>query len=327
MVAMTIKEAIRKALVEEMERDPFVFLIGEDIGVYGGAFGVTAGFLERFGKERVIDTPICEATLAGIATGTALMGLRPVLEVMFMDFSTLIVDQVLNHMTKFKYMFGGSDDIRLPLVIRTPYGGGRAYGASHSQSLEAIFMHIPGLKIVAPSNPYSACSLLKASIRDDNPVMFLENKLLYSETGEVPEKVEPGDIGRSLVIRSGDDITFISYGRMLLFCIEAARQMEKKGITVEVIDLCTLAPLDRKTLAKSVEKTGRIIVVEEGTLTAGVGAEICSSLMETSFFYLEAPPCRVAGMDLPIPYSPELEVAVLPDVRKIIETAMKILEY
>lgn len=326
MNEMTIKDAINLALNEEMERDERVFLMGEDIGQYGGAFGVTTGLLQKFGENRVVETPICESSLMGIATGCALTGMRPVLEIMFMDFTTLIIDQLLNHAAKLKYMFGGCDDVRVPVVVRTPFGGGRAYGASHSQSLEALFLHIPGLKIFVPSTPIDAYHLMKEAIKDDNPVLFLENKLLYNKRGIIGETpaLPPGKAG---IIREGEDITLISYGRMLDLCLETADLLEGEGYSPEVIDLRTLNPLDVDTIKASVEKTGRAVVVEEGTLTGGVGAEICSIIMENAFFSLEAPPKRVAALDLPIPYSPELEATVLPGIDRIKEAAMETLGY
>lgn len=320
---MSMKDAINLALTEEMERDGNVFIMGEDIGVYGGAFGVTAGLLDKFGEGRIVETPISEGSLMGIATGSALMGMKPVLEIMFMDFTTLIIDQVLNHAVKFRYMFGGRDDIRVPLVIRTPYGGGRAYGASHSQSLEGLFLHIPGLKILVPSTPADARGLLKSAIRDNNPVLFLESKLLYKKTGQVPEGDNLIPMGKAKIVIEGEDITLISYGRTLDMCIEAADYLENEGYNPEVIDLRSLNPLDKETITQSLEKTGRAVVVEEGTLTGGVGAEICSVIMENAFFSLQSPPERVAAMDVPVPYSPVLEAKVLPCVGDIVEASLR----
>lgn len=324
---MSMKDAINLALTEEMERDGNVFIMGEDIGVYGGAFGVTAGLLDKFGEGRIVETPISEGSLMGIATGSALMGMKPVLEIMFMDFTTLIIDQVLNHAVKFRYMFGGRDDIRVPLVIRTPYGGGRAYGASHSQSLEGLFLHIPGLKILVPSTPADARGLLKSAIRDNNPVLFLESKLLYKKTGQVPEGDNLIPMGKAKIVIEGEDITLISYGRTLDMCIEAADYLENEGYNPEVIDLRSLNPLDKETITQSLEKTGRAVVVEEGTLTGGVGAEICSVIMENAFFSLQSPPERVAAMDVPVPYSPVLEAKVLPCVGDIVEASLRSLSY
>ena len=326
MKEMTIREAINLALTEEMEKDHRVFLMGEDIGQYGGAFGVTSGLLQKFGENRVVETPISESSLMGIATGCALTGMRPVLEIMFMDFTTLIIDQLLNHATKLKYMFGGCDDIKVPVVVRTPFGGGRAYGASHSQSLEALFLHIPGLKIFVPSTPQDAYSLLKDAIEDENPVLFLENKLLYSKSGVI-NNTPALPPGKARIVREGEDITFISYGRMLDLCRETANLLEEEGYSPEVIDLRTLNPLDVDSIKSSVGKTGRAVVVEEGTLTGGVGAEICSIIMENAFFSLEAPPKRVAALDLPIPYSPELEATVLPGIERIKKAALETLGY
>lgn len=327
MPVMSMKDAVNNALADEMERDPSVFLMGEDIGRYGGAFGVTRGLLDRFGPERVMDTPISEASLMGVATGAALMGMRPVLEIMFMDFTTLIIDQILNHAVKLKYMFGSCEDIQAPVVIRTPFGGGRAYGASHSQSLEALFMHVPGLKIVVPSNPCDAAGLLKSAIRDNGPVLFMENKLLYKENAPVDAAAGLTPIGRAALYRKGSDLTLMSYGRMVHVCVEAADILEEEGYSVEVMDLRTLAPLDRAAIAASVNKTGRAVIVEEGTLTAGVGAEVASVIMETAFFSLDSPPVRVAAKDMPIPYSPALEKAVLPGVDDIVSGALRALAY
>ncbi len=319
---MTFREAIREALRDAMKEDSSVLILGEDIGVYGGAFGVTKGLLEEFGEDRVIDTPISEASMMGVVTGLSLMGFKPVFEIMFMDFTTLIMDQVLNHATKFKYMFGGRDYIKTPFVIRTPYGGGRAYGASHSQSLEAFFMHIPGIKVAAPYTPSDAYHLLKGSIFDEYPVLFLENKLLYNKEGDVGK---PLPFGKARLLKEGRDITFISYGRMLDLCIKASSILAGEGYSCEIIDLRTLIPWDVEMVCESVKKTSKAIVVEEGTLTGGVGSEIASCIMDECFYYLEAPVKRVASLDVPIPYSPPLENEVLPKVSDIVMASLEVL--
>ncbi len=323
---ITFAGAINYALSEEMKRDSQVFLLGEDVGAYGGAFGVSQGLLDKFSSKRIMDTPISEASLMGIATGAALLGQRPILEIMFMDFTTLIIDQILNHCVKLKYMFGGDDRIRIPLVIRTPFGGGRAYGASHSQSLEALFMHMPGLKILCPSTVEDAAGLLISAIRDDNPVLFLENKLLYQMEGELEPRLDPTPMGSARIARQGRDVTVAAYGRMVYLALDAARQLEQDGISVEVLDLRSLAPLDIDSLCGSVEKTGRIVTLEEGTLTGGSGAEICARIMEGAFYSLDAPPVRIAARDLPIPYSPVLEAEVLPGIQQVIEGIRKTLQ-
>lgn len=302
--------ALREALVEEMERDERVVLLGEDIGVWGGAFKVTEGLLERFGPRRVIDTPIAENTLVGLATGMALLGLRPVVEVMFMDFIALAMDQILNHATKIFYMYGGQASV--PWVLRTPAGGGRGYGPTHSQSLEAWFLRVPGLKIATPATPYDAKGLLKTAIRDPNPVLFVEHKLLYPTQGPVPEGEYLIPFGRARIAREGEDVTVVAYSRMVLEAEAAAEMLAQEGISVEVVDLRTLCPLDTDTVAASAAKTGRVVLVEEGVRTGGVSAEVGFRLFEQVFDYLDAPLLRVCGEDVPIPCCPTLENAVLP---------------
>ena len=316
MAEMTAAEAIRTALVEELERDPAVVLLGEDIARYGGAFRVTRDLVDRFGPQRVINTPISENSFVGLAVGAALTGLRPVVEIMFMDFVTLAMDQLVNHAAKLHYIYGGQ--VSVPLVVRCPAGAGRGYGASHSQSLEAWFVHTPGLKVVAPSNPRDARRLLKTAIRDDNPVIFLENKLLYGVRGEVPDHDEPLPLGRAAVARAGEDVTLVAYARMTGLALEAAAALDEAGISCEVVDLRSLWPLDVATLLASVAKTSRAVIVEEDTRRGGVGAELAALLAEQAYEHLDSPIRRVACDDVPIPCSPTLEQAVLPSVAKIV---------
>ena len=289
---------------------------GKDITIYGGAFQVTGDLWERFGSHRVIGTPISENGIVGVGVGAAITGMRPVIEIMFMDFITLAMDQIANSACKLHYTYGGQ--LSVPLVIRTPAGAGRAYGANHSQSFESLFMNVPGLKIVAPSTPVDAKGLLKASIRDNNPVLFVENKLLYDTIGEVPEDEVVLPIGKASIAKEGKDVTLISYSRMLLFSLEASAILEDKGIDVEVIDLKSLKPLDMETIATSLAKTGRVVVVEEGYKTGGIGAEICARIGEECLPYLDGRIVRVGAADVPIPCSPFLESQVLPNIESIV---------
>ena len=313
---MTYAEAIRAALVDEMDRDERVVLLGEDIAHYGGAFRVTRDLADRFGPERVINTPISENSFVGVAVGAALTGMRPVVEIMFMDFITLAMDQIVNHAAKLHYIYGGQ--ARVPLVVRTPGGAGRGYGASHSQSLEAWFVHTPGLKVVAPATPADAHGLLKAAIRDDNPVLFLESKLLYGVKGDVPEGGDPVPLGRARIAREGDDVSLITYSRMTAMALEAADVLEGHGMGCEVVDLRTLAPLDVEAIVASVAKTSRAVIVEEDTRRGGVGAEVAALIADRAFRHLDSPVRRVACEDVPIPCSPTLEQAVLPSVEKVV---------
>jgi len=320
--------ALREAMAEEMDRDPNVFVLGEDIAGYGGAFKVTQGLVEKFGPERVRNTPISENSIVGVGVGAAITGMRPIVDIMFQDFITLAMDQIVNHAAKFHYMYGGQCTV--PMVIRTPAGGGRNYGPTHSQSLEAWFMHVPGLKVVAPSTAYDAKGLLKSAVRDPNPVLFIESKLLYGLKGEVPEFGEPGGdytvpIGEAKVVREGEHLTLVAYSRMTVECLKAAQALAGAGIECEVVDLRTLAPLDMDTVAASVEKTGRAIVVTEDCRTAGVSAEVMARIVEECFDVLQAPVRRVAGADTPIPCADILERAALPDAQNIIDAAAQLL--
>jgi pyruvate/2-oxoglutarate/acetoin dehydrogenase E1 component/TPP-dependent pyruvate/acetoin dehydrogenase alpha subunit len=315
-------QALNEALREEMLRDERVFLMGEDIAIYGGAYQVTRGLYDEFGAERVRDTPISEAAIAGAAAGAAMTGTRPVAEIMYIDFSTIATDQIINIAAKNRYMFGGKSIV--PVVYRTQGGAGRGIAEHHSQSLEAWYQHIPGIFVVMPSTPFDAKGLLKTCIRDDNPVMFIEQKLLYGTEGEVPEGEYTVPLGVADVKREGTNVTIVAYSRMVLLALEAAEDLAKEGISVEVIDPRTLKPLDVETIIGSVKKTGRAVVVHEGYRTCGVGAEIASQIMEEAFDYLDAPVLRVAGEDVPIPMSPVLEEAAVPSKTKIVEAIKKL---
>lgn len=316
MKEITYKDAVREAMVEEMRRDEDIIFLGEDIGVYGGAFGVSVGMVEEFGEERVRDTPISEAAIAGCAVGAAATGLRPIMEIMFSDFITIAMDAIVNQAAKMRYMFGGKAQV--PMVVRTPGGSGTGAAAQHSQSLEAWMCHVPGLKVVAPSTPADAKGLLKAAIRDNNPVIFYENKLLYKTKGLVPEEDYIIELGKADIKREGSDVTVITYGRMLERCQEAAEVLAKENIDVEIIDLRTLYPMDKETIIKSVCKTGRVLIVHEAAKTGGLGGEIAATIAESEAFdYLDAPIKRLAGKDVPIPYNPELEKAVVPRTDEI----------
>jgi len=316
-------QALNEALREEMRRDERVFVMGEDIAEHGGAFGVTRDLWKEFGKERIRNTPISEAAIVGAGIGAALCGLRPVVEVMFIDFATLAMDQIVNQAAKLRYMSGGM--LKVPLVIRTQGGGGRGNAAQHSQSLEAWFVHIPGLKVVMPSTPYDAKGLLKAAIRDDNPVLFIEHKLLYATTGPVPEEEYLLPIGVADVKKQGGDVTVVATSRMVLLALEAAKRLEEEGISVEVVDPRTLKPLDISTIAESVKKTGRVVVVVEGHKTCGFASELAVRIMEEAFDYLDAPIQVVAGKDVPLPYAENLERAVIPQVEDIISAVKSVL--
>ncbi len=308
---MTYAEAVRDALRAEMRRDDRVVLLGEDIGVYGGAFAVTSGLFEEFGPDRVRDTPISEAAITGCAIGAALTGLRPIIEIQFMDFITLCMEQLVLQAAKIRYMFGGT--ARVPMVVRTPGGSGTGGAAQHSQSLEAWFAHVPGLKVVAPSTPADARGLLLASIRDDNPVIFVEHKLLYRTRGDVAEESSEIPLGSADVKRSGTDVTVIATSAMVPRALAAAEHVAQEGISIEVIDPRTLRPLDTETLVASALKTGRVIIVYEGVKTLGIGAEIAARLAESdAFFHLDAPIVRLGGQECPLPYNRTLERAAVP---------------
>jgi acetoin:2,6-dichlorophenolindophenol oxidoreductase subunit beta len=316
MPEITYLEAIRQALWEEMERDERVFVIGEDIGRYGGAFGVTMGMLDRFGPERIRETPISEPTIIAAAIGASLLGMRPVAEIMFMDFVLLSMDQIANQAAKMRFMFGGKASV--PIVIRMPGGSGSGAAAQHSQSLESLLLHIPGLKVVIPSTPYDAKGLLLSSIRDPNPVCFVEHKLLYKTKGEVPEGEYTLPIGKADIKRAGRDLTVVTSGVMVLRSLQAAGRLAQEGLDVEVVDVRTLRPLDMETILESVQKTGRLLVVHEACQTGGWAGEVIASVAESPVFdYLDAPLRRLAGKDIPIPYNRGLERAAVPQEEDI----------
>jgi 2-oxoisovalerate dehydrogenase E1 component beta subunit len=311
---ITYLEAIRQALWEEMDRDERVFMLGEDIGVYGGAFKITKGFLEKFGPERVIDTPLSESAIVGAAIGAALMGMRPVVEMQFADFIACAFDQIVNMAAKHHYRIGEP----VPIVIRAPYGGGIHAGPYHSQCPEAWFFHVAGLKLVAPSTPRDAKGLLKAAIRDPDPVIYFEHKYLYRHLkGDVPEGDDVIPIGKAEVKRQGSTISVIAYGAMVQQSLEAAEKLVPEGIDLEVVDLRTLQPLDMETILTSVKKTGRALVVHEASKTGGIGGEIAARLVEEAFRFLDAPVVRVAAPHTPVPFSPVLEDTYLPNADKI----------
>ena len=316
MSEMTYRDALNLALKEEMRRDPSVVVWGEDVALYEGSFKVTRGLLAEFGEERVKDTPISENTIIGVAIGAAMGGLRPVVELMTVNFALLAMDQLINHMTKIRYMFGGQT--WLPMVVRAPGGGGSQLAAQHSQSLETFFMHCPGMYVAVPATPADAKGLLKTAIRDNNPVMFLEHELLYNSRGEVtddPEYLVP--FGAAKVLREGKDVTIVAYSRMSILALQAAAGLEQEGISCEVIDLRTLNPLDTSTFVASVQKTGRAVVVEECWQTAGLGGHLAWLIHRDCFDTLLAPVNRVSGLDVPMPYSRKIEKLCIPQVDTI----------
>jgi 2-oxoisovalerate dehydrogenase E1 component beta subunit len=324
MATTTYLEAIREGLWEEMERDPNVFVIGEDLGVYGGAFKVTAGFLEKFGEKRVVDTPISEAGIVGAAIGASFMGLRPVAEMQFADFISCGFDQIVNFAAKCRYRW----DAPVPIVIRAPSGGGIHGGPFHSQNPEMWFVKTPGLKVVCPATPYDAKGLIKASIRDNDPVIFFEHKGLYRKIKEdLPTEEYTVPIGKAKVVREGKDLTIVAYGAMVWTALEAADKLAEEGASVEVVDLRTLLPLDRDTVCASVKKTSKVLLVHEDTRTAGLAGELAISITETIFEYLDGPIVRVTAPDTPVPYSPPLEDAFLPNVEKVLEKARWLYRY
>jgi len=326
VATMRFREALNSALREEMQRDESVFIMGEDVGVFQGAFKVTEGLLDEFGEKRVRDTPISENTIVGTGVGAAMAGLRPVVEIMTVNFSLLAADQIINHAAAIPYMFGGK--VRVPMVIRMPGGGGHQLGPTHSHSFEAMYLHVPGLLVACPSTPADGKALLKAAIRDDNPVIFMEHEGLYGARGEVPEN---GDaqlrFGEAAVRREGSDVTIIGILKMAQVAENAAKQLSSEaGVDAEVIDPRTLRPLDLDTILESVQKTNRVVVVEEGWPHGGVGANIAALIQEQAFDYLDAPIQRVTGADVPMPYSKRLEQAAIPHEEHVIKAAMATLE-
>lgn len=324
MVELTYREALHRALREEMNRDINVYLLGEDVGVYGGAFSVSLDLLKEFGAERIKDTPLSEAAIVGAAVGSALTGMRPVAEIMFMDFITVGMDQLVNQAAKINYMYGGKTPV--PLVLRTPGGSGTGAAAQHSQSLEALLCHIPGWKVVMPSTPYDALGLLKSSIRDNNPVLFVEHKLLYRQKGPVPEEEYLVPLGQAEIKRKGSDITVVSLSIMIPRTLAAAEKLSQEGIEVEIVDPRTLVPLDLLPIIQSVKKTGRLLIVHEACRRGGFGAEILSQVEESEAFdFLDAPIRRLAGKNIPIPYSPELERRTVPQEDDIYQAVKNLL--
>lgn len=323
MARITMREAISQALWEEMERDSKVFIMGQEVGVWGGTYAVTKGFYDHFGSERVRDTPISESAIVGAAIGSALTGLRPVAELMTINFAFVAMDHIVNEAAKLHYMFGGQ--MLLPLVIRTVGGGGRQLGATHSQTPDAIFAHFPGLKVVAPGTPADAKGLLKSAIRSNDPVLFIEHATLYQARGEVPEGDITVPIGKSTVQRPGKDVTLITYSKMLEISLKAADQLAGEGIDVEIVDLRTLRPLDMEPVLESFKKTNRAVIVEEGWKSYGVGAEVLSRIYEEAFDYVDAPIKRVAQQEVPLPYNRTLEQMALPKVEDVVAAVKEVL--
>ena len=347
MAVVTYRQALHDTLRDEMRRDPRVILLGEEIGLFEGSYKITAGLLEEFGPERVIDTPIAEEGFVGAAIGAAMLGMRPVVEIMTVNFSLLAIDQLVNHAAKIYAMFGGQ--ARVPLVLRTPEGGGQQLAATHSQNFSAWYAYVPGLKVVAPATPADARGLLQSAIRDDDPVIFLENLALYNTRGEVPGLTEDGParlaggggtgapaggdadelvpIGTAAVMQAGEDITLVGYSRMSIVALEVARRLEQEeGISCEVIDVRSLRPLDRPTLIESVKKTSRAVVITEDWYSYGVSAEIVATIQEGAFDYLDAPITRVAQAEVPLPYAKSLEQAALPKAQHLVDAVKRTLE-
>ncbi len=324
MSIKTYAQAIKDVLTQEMRRDPKVFVMGEDVAEQGGIFGCTRGLLDEFGPERVRNTPISEATFVGAGVGAASAGMRPVVELMYMDFAYVAMDQILNQAAKIRYMFGGK--AKVPLVIRGQQGIGRGNAGQHSQSVEAMFMHIPGIKVACPSTPEDAAGLLRTAIRDDNPIMFFEHKALYATKGEVPDDAEFSiPFGKAHIVREGKDATIVATLLYVSKALEAATLLEKEGISCEVIDPRTLVPLDIQSIVASVKKTGRLVIVHEAHKTCGVGAEIASQAVEEAFTYLDAAPVRLGAKQCTLPFNLGLENAVVPQVSEIIEAVKKTL--
>ena len=324
MAVITYLEAIRQALFDEMARDERVFLLGEDIGAYGGAFKVTDGLQERFGEARVVDTPISEAAIVGSAIGASYMGMRPVAEIQFIDFIACCFDMLTNFAATSRYRNGAG----VPIVVRGPCGGGVSGGPFHSLNPESFFLNTPGLKMVEPSTAYDAKGLLKAAIRDDDPVLYFEHKYLYRRIkDEVPEDDYIVPIGKAAVRREGSDLSIITFGAMVYTALDAAKQLAEQGVQAEVLDLRSLAPLDREAVLTSVSKTSRALLLHEATLTGGIGGELAAIIAEEAFEYLDAPVMRIASLDAPVPYSPPLEAAFLPNVDKVVAAAKRLVDY
>jgi pyruvate dehydrogenase E1 component beta subunit len=324
MPEMTYRAALQDALRSELARDQDVILMGEEIGIFEGSYKITAGLLAEFGSARVRDTPISEEGFVGAAIGAAMLGLRPVVEIMTINFSLLAYDQVVNHAAKIRAMSAGR--LSVPLVLRMPGGGGQQLAATHSQNLEVLYAHIPGLKVVTPATPADAAGMLRTAIRDDDPVMFIENLGLYNTKGEVPADVDPSPFGKANVLRAGSDCTVVSYSRGTVIALNVAERMAERGVDVEVVDLASLRPLDRETVIASVAKTSRAVIFEEDWLSYGIGAEIAASIAEQAFDCLDAPVCRVAAAEVPLPYSKPLETAALPGADDLEQTILRVLD-
>jgi len=322
MARITMREAISQALWEEMERDSDVFIMGEEVGVWGGTYAVTKGFYDHFGAERVRDTPISEAVIVGAAIGAALTGLRPIAELMTINFAFSAFEHIVNEAAKLRYMFGGQ--FTIPMVIRAPGGGGRQLGATHSQTPDAIFAHFPGLKVVAPGTPKDAKGMLKGAIRSDDPILFIEHATLYQSRGEVPEDDYTVPLGKSNLHRPGSDITIVTYSKMLDVSSQAAEQLAEEGIEAEIIDLRSLRPLDMEPVVKSFKKTNRAVVVEEGWRSYGVGSEVVTRIYEEAFDYVDAPIQRVAQKEVPLPYNRKLEQMAIPQVEDVIKAVKEV---
>ncbi|MFQ5894299.1 MAG: alpha-ketoacid dehydrogenase subunit beta [Nitrospinota bacterium] len=323
MRELLYRDALREALAEEMRRDESVFLLGEDIADFGGSYKVTLGLLQEFGRERVRNTPISEQAIVGCTLGAALIGLRPVAELMYVDFSGIAMDQIVNQVAKVRYMFGGK--AKTALVIRTQGGAGRSSAAQHAQSLEAWFVHVPGLKVAMPSTPYDAKGLLKSAIRDEDPVMFIEHKMLYLTKGPVPEEEYLVPLGVGEVKREGTDVTIVATSSMVLKALRAAEELEKEGVSCEVVDPRTLYPLDKDLILNSVKKTGHLVVAHEAVKRCGWGAEVAAMVAEEAFDYLDAPIGRVAAQETPVPFAPKLESFVIPNEKSIVEAVRGVL--
>ena len=323
MARITMREAISQALWEEMERDESVFILGEEVGVWGGTYAVTKGFYDHFGAKRVRDTPIAESVIIGAAIGAAMTGLRPVAELMTINFAFAAMNHIVNQAAKLRYMFGGQ--FTIPMVIRTPSGGGRQLSATHSQTPDAVFAHFPGLKVVAPGTPEDAKGMLKAAIRSDDPIMFIEHATLYQVRGEVPEEEYTIPLDKAKIQRPGSDVTLVTYSKMLEISTKAADELAKEGIEAEIVDLRSLRPLDMEPVLESFQKTNRAVIVEEGWRSFGVGAEVSARIYEEAFDYVDAPIQRVAQKEVPLPYNQTLEQMALPQVEDIIEAVKEVL--
>ncbi len=325
MREISMSAAIREALEQILREDPKAFLIGEDIGLYGGAFKITRGFVEEFGEQRVIDTPMCEGGFVSVACGAALLGSRPIVEIMFMDFLTLAMDGLINAAVKWKDIYG--KDFAMPIIIRCPAGGGRSYGPTHSQSFEGLLMNVPKLTICCPSNPADAAGLLLGAYDLNKPVVFVEHKALYARKGPMPEFIKPITPGQAKIVRPGENLTMITYGRHVASALTAADELEKQGVSAEVIDLRTIKPLDQETIVESLSRTGRGMAIEESPKIGGVGAEISAVVMEQAFEFLEAPFARLGAAERPVPCSPLLERDCFPTIPEIVSTAIELSQF